>query len=349
MHRAGRESGSEGAPGRSKRAVRSWILYDFANSIYPAVITATVFQIYYVGTIVGGADGVGELWWGRAVAASALIVALTSPLLGAIADRSGARKRFFAAYVAMCLAGVGLMTTLEPGMIVAAFLVFVIANVGFESANVFYNAYLPDIVSPERLGRTSGYGYGLGYLGSALGLLIVLPFAKAGQLEIVWLIVIVFFALFSVPAFRHLPADGGSGLGVRQAALAGIADFRRITAEVWGDRNLRRFLFAFFFYIDGVLTIIVMGRRHRHGDLRIRPAGRHHPLPDRAVIGAGRGLRDGEAHRHAGAEEGADRRALPVGCGRDRGVFRAEPRMFSTAWPWPRDSDWGRCSRRAAH
>lgn len=258
MRRTGEERGGGGAPRRDKRAVRSWILYDFANSIYPAVITTAVFPVFYQGAIVGGADGVGELWWGRAVAASALIVALTSPLLGAIADRSGARKRLFAAYVAMCLAGVGLMTTLEPGMIVAGFLVFVIANVGFESANVFYNAYLPAIVPPERLGRTSGYGYGLGYLGSALGLLIVLPFAKEGQLDMAWLIVIAFFAIFSIPAFRFLPQDRQGGMGIGQAAARGFADFRRITAEVWRDRNLRRFLFAFFFYIDGVLTIIVM-------------------------------------------------------------------------------------------
>ena len=258
MRRAGQERGGEGAPRHDKRAVRSWILYDFANSTYPAVVTTAVFPLYYAGTIVGGADGVGELWWGRAVAASALIVALTSPLLGAIADRSGVRKRFFAAYVAICLAGVGLMTTLEPGMIVAGFLVFVIANVGFESANVFYNAYLPDIVPPERLGRASGYGYGLGYLGSALGLLLVLPFAREGRMEVVWAIVITYFAIFSIPAFLFLPKDSRGGMGIRQAARKGVADFKRITAEVWGDRNLRRFLFAFFFYIDGVLTIIVM-------------------------------------------------------------------------------------------
>lgn len=243
---------------QDKRTVRSWVLYDFANSIYPAVVTTAVFPLFYRGRIVGGEGGLGELWWGWAVAASALIVAFTSPLLGAIADRSGARKRFLAFYVVTCLIGVALMTTLEPGMIVAGFLFFIIANVGFESANVFYNAYLPDIVPAERIGRTSGYGYGLGYLGSALGLLLVLPFAQAGQMEVVWLIVIAFFAVFSIPAFRHLPTGSSGGMGIGQAAAKGLADFRRITAEVWGQKNLRRFLFSFFFYIDGVLTIIVM-------------------------------------------------------------------------------------------
>ena len=241
-----------------KRTVRSWVLYDFANSIYPAVVTTVVFPFFYRGTVVGGEGGVAELWWGWAVAASAVIVACTSPLLGAVADRSGARKRFLAFYVVTCLIGVALMTTLGPGMIVAGFLFFIIANVGFESANVFYNAYLPDIVPSERLGRTSGHGYGLGYLGSALGLLLVLPIALQERMELVWLVVIAFFAIFSIPAFRFLPKDAGGGMGIVQAASKGVADFRRIAAEVWGYANLRRFLTAFFFYIDGVLTIIVM-------------------------------------------------------------------------------------------
>ena len=241
-----------------KRTVRAWVLYDFANSIYPAVVTTAVFPIFYRGTIVGGEGGLGELWWGWAVAASAIIVALTSPLLGAIADRGGARKRFLGFYVATCLVGVALMTTLQPGMIVAGFLCFVVANVGFESANVFYNAYLPDIVPSERLGRTSGYGFGLGYLGSALGLILVLPLAQAGRIELVWLTVIAYFAIFSIPAFLFLPRDRRGGMGIGRAAAKGFADLKRITAEVWGHTNLRRFLFAFFFYIDGVLTIIVM-------------------------------------------------------------------------------------------
>ncbi len=241
-----------------KRTVRAWIGYDFANSIFPAVVTTAVFPRFYRGVVVGGEGGLGELWWGMAVAASAIIVALTSPLLGAIADRGGARKPFLAFYVTCCLAGVALMTTLQPGMVVAGFFIFLLANVGFESANVFYNAYLPDIVPPERLGRVSGYGYGMGYLGSALGLLAVLNFAQRGEFELVWLTVVAFYLIFAIPAFRFLPADRRSGTGIARAAVMGLADFKRIAADVWGDRNLRRFLFAFFFYIDGVLTIIVM-------------------------------------------------------------------------------------------
>lgn len=242
---------------RKKAPARAWILYDFANSIYPAVITA-VFSVFYRGTVVGGEGGLGELWWSWAVAVSALIVACTSPLLGAIADRGGTRKRFLAGCVAACLIGVALMTALEPGMIVVGAIIFVISNVGFESANVFYNAYLPDIVPTDRLGRTSGYGYGLGYLGSALGLLLVLPFAQSGRVDLVWITIIVFFTIFSIPAFLYLPNDRLGGMNIGEAAVKGIADFKRISADVWGHVNLRRFLLAYFFYIDGVLTIIVV-------------------------------------------------------------------------------------------
>ena len=250
--------GAVSPPEYNKRTVRAWVSYDFANSIYPAVVTTAVFPIFYRGMVVGGEGGLGELWWGWAVALSAIVVALTMPLLGTIADRSGTRKRFLAFYVTCCLAGVALMTTLQPGMIVAGFFFFLLANVGFESANVFYNAYLPDIVPPERLGRVSGYGFGLGYLGSALGLIIVLPLARSGQIELVWITVVAFFLIFAIPAFRFLPADPKGGIGIAQAVAKGFADFKRIASDVWGDRNLRRFLFAFFFYIDGVLTIIVM-------------------------------------------------------------------------------------------
>ncbi|MDE2653401.1 MAG: MFS transporter [Gemmatimonadota bacterium] len=241
-----------------KRTVRSWVLYDFANSIYPAVITTAVYPLFYVGVVVNDEGGRGEFWWGLAVSLSALLVAFSSPLLGAIADRSGVRKKFFGFYVAVCLIGVALMTTLQPGMVIAGFLFFVIANVGFESAVVFYNAYLPDIAPPEQLGEVSGKGFGWGYLGSALGLLLVLPFGMQEQYHLIWPTVVAFFILFSIPAFRVLPADGPGQMRVGQAAIHGIRKVKALAAEVWRIPNMRRFLFAYFFFIDGVLTIIAM-------------------------------------------------------------------------------------------
>ena len=241
-----------------KKKVGAWALFDFANSVYPAVMTTAVFPLFYVGVVVGSDGGDGDWWWGRAVSLSALIVAISAPLLGAIADRAGGRKKFMLSYVGVCLVGVAMMSTLEAGMVVRGFLLFVIANVGFESALVFYNAYLPDIAPPEKRGWVSGLGFGVGYLGSAIGLVMVLPFAQASQHEVVWLLVAGFFLLFSVPAFLFLPADKKGDMTVPEAARWGLTHFKTIVGEVWRLRELRNFLFAFFFYIDGVLTIIVM-------------------------------------------------------------------------------------------
>ena len=241
-----------------KKQVGAWALFDFGNSVYPAVITTAVFPLFYKGVVVGSDVAQGDLWWGLSVSASALIVAMSAPLLGAISDRGGARKKFMLFYVGLCLIGVVMMSTLEAGMVVRGFLVFVVANVGFESAMVFYNAYLPDIVPPEKRGQVSGLGFGVGYLGSAIGLVMVLPVVRAGQYEVAWFLVAGFFLIFSAPAFLFLPADDGGDMTVPAAARWGLINFKKIVGEVWQLTELRNFLFAFFFYIDGVLTIIVM-------------------------------------------------------------------------------------------
>ena len=241
-----------------KKKVGAWALFDFANSVYPAVMTTAVFPLFYVGVVVGNDAGQGDWWYGRAISLSALIVASWAPLLGAIADRGGGRKKFMLFYVGLCLVGVSMMSTLEVGMVVRGFILFVVANVGFESTLVFYNAYLLDIAPPEKQGWVSGLGFGVGYLGSAIGLLMVLPFARDERWEVVWFLVAGFFLIFSLPAFLFLPADEKGDMTVPEAARWGLTHFKTIVGEVWRQRELRNFLFAFFFYIDGVLTIIVM-------------------------------------------------------------------------------------------
>ena len=254
-------AGGDDAEATRRRQVRSWVLFDFANSIYPAVMTTAVFPVYYVSAVVGGEGGEGELWWGTAVSLSALVVALSAPLLGAVADRCGLRKRFLAVYVGLCLVGVSLLATVGPGMALAGFALFVVANIGFEGALVFYNAYLSDITPPEERGSVSGYGFGWGYLGSALGLVLALLFLQVlfvDRIEAVWLLVAGFFLLFSIPAFRNLPSDKRGGMRVGEAAAWGTRRFLVTVREVWALGDLRRFLTSYFFYIDGILTIIVM-------------------------------------------------------------------------------------------
>lgn len=240
-----------------RKQVGAWALFDFANSAYPAVIQTAVFSYYYTSVIVGNEDGRGTGWWGAAGSTSVFLVALSAPFLGAIADRGGVRKRFMLVFTALCVVGVTLFTFLEPGMAVAGFVLYVVANFGFESSLVFYNAYLPDIAPKEKQGWVSGLGFGIGYLGSILGLVLALAFVP-DRMDLVWVSTAAFFALFSIPTFLVLPADRRTGVGVMEAARWGLTNFRAIVTEVLKHRELRRFLLAFFFYIDGILTVIVM-------------------------------------------------------------------------------------------
>jgi len=240
----------------NRRHVAVWALYDFANSVYPAVITSTVFAVYFANVLVGNDTGIGDAWWGRVGAVSVAFVALTSPILGSIADRAGVRKRLLALYTALCVIATSAFVLLEPGMVWTAFFVAVVANIGFEGALVFYNAYLPDIAPREYRGRVSGIGFAVGYAGSAFGLAVALPLVAAEAYDTLWLVVAVSFAVISLPAFAILPADKPGGTTVRKAAWDGITGFRRMVDDVLREPELRKFLLAFFIYIDGVLTVI---------------------------------------------------------------------------------------------
>lgn len=241
----------------NRKQVASWCLFDFANSSYSAVIAAVVFQVYYINKIVGNADGQGDLWWGRAISASMLLVSVSSPFVGGLADHAGLRKRLLGVYTATCVAAVAGFTLLEPGAYLAGFFLILMANVGMEGGVVFYNSFLPRIAPPQYQGRVSGWGFGVGYTGSIIALLIALPLAKAGRFDAIWVMVAVFFAVCSLPAFLVLPGDERSGFGAAAAARSGYAGAMRTLREIWGRRQARRFLLAYLIYEDGVNTVII--------------------------------------------------------------------------------------------
>lgn len=240
----------------NRRHVAAWAWYDFANSIYPAVITATVFSVYFAGVIVGNDDGRGDFVWGLAVSTSAGIVAATSPIMGAIADRSGLRKQLLVTYSVVCALATASFWFLQPGMVWIGFALVLVANTAFEGALVFYNAYLPEIAPPEERGRVSGIGYSVGYLGSAVGLAVAIPFIQAEQYRLLWVVVATLYLVFALPSFLILPNDTLRVHGVGEAAREGVKGFIETLKEVRDDPQLRRFLLAFFLYIDGVLTVI---------------------------------------------------------------------------------------------
>lgn len=238
------------------KRVLAWCLFDFANSAYSAVIVTAVFSVYFARTIVGNETGRGDLLWGWVISISMAAVALTGPVLGAAADRAGARKRLFLFFTALCIGCVALFTTIKPGMVAWAFGLAVLANFGFESAQVYYNAYLPDIAPRERQGFVSGLGFGIGYLGSVAGLLLAIPLARAQRFDLIWLAVAGFFAVFAFPAFLGLPSDRPGAAPFGAAARDAVRRVRQLIGDVLAVRELRRFLLAFFVYFDGIETTI---------------------------------------------------------------------------------------------
>jgi UMF1 family MFS transporter len=241
----------------NRKQVLSWCLFDFANSSYSAVISAVVFQVYYINSIVGNDGGRGDLWWGAAISASMLFVSLTSPFLGGIADYAGLRKRLLAFYTNICILAVAGFTLLTPGAALFGFLLVVIANIGMEGGLVFYNSFLPQIAPVAYQGRVSGWGFGVGYAGSILSLLFALPLAKAGRFDNIWLMVAGFFAIFSLPAFAFLPPDGHTGVRASHAGIMGIRNAWTVLREVWSRAEPRKFLIAYLIFEDGVNTVIV--------------------------------------------------------------------------------------------
>ena len=239
-----------------RKSLAAWALYDFANSVYAAVIPATIFGVYFVQVIVGNEGGRGDAWWANVASVSVLFVAISSPVLGAIADTAGVRKKMLFLYTYLCIAAVALFTTIEPGMVLWGFTLAVLANIGFEGALVYYNAYLPDLAPRGREGSISALGYGVGYIGSIIGLVVALPLVSRERFDLTWLAVALLFAVTSVPSFLFLPPDRPGTKTLTRAATDGITGFRKIVGEVLAERELYRFLLAFFFYIDGVLTVI---------------------------------------------------------------------------------------------
>jgi UMF1 family MFS transporter len=240
----------------NRRAVAAWTLYDFANSSFAAVVMATIYAAYYAGFVVGNERGEGDLWWGRVVSLSMAIVAISSPVLGTVADRAGVRKPLFVGFTLLSVAATALMATVEPGMVARGFVLGVLGNVGFEGALVYYNSWLTELAPPERQGRLSGWGFAVGYAGSVVALVAALPFVQRGAVHGAFAVTAALFLVFALPAFVFLPRPPGTAVPVSVAAREGLAETLASLRAVLANVGLRRFFAAYFVYEDAMNTVI---------------------------------------------------------------------------------------------
>ena len=264
-------TGTNGKDNTARRAIWSWALYDFANSPFTTLIVTFVYATYFTEAI--AADSVsGTALWSRGITITALIVAAVSPALGALADRGGYRKLFVLCATVACAAATAALYTVLPGQVVAALALVIVANVAFELGGVFYNAFLPDIAPPERIGTVSGWAWGLGYIGGLAALAVALvtlvqpetPWfgfsTEAGEnIRATNLLVAAWFLLFSLPLFVWVREDrsrkSASGRVVRDA----YAQLRQTFTEIRRYSQIVRFLVARLVYNDGLVTIFAFG------------------------------------------------------------------------------------------
>ena len=238
----------------------AWYLYDFGNSAYAAVILLAVYSAYFKGTVVGGAEG--SRYWGIAVGIAMLVVAIISPILGAIADFSASKKRFLFIFSAITWVFTGLLFFVEKGDVLFGMLFFIIAEIGYRSGQVFYNSLLPEIAEPEDMGRVSGNGWAIGSLGGILALLILLPvIVIVGGTFVVRLSLVftsIYFAIAALPAFlwikeKAVPSNLPDGENIFSVAFSRIIQ----TFKTLGDyKDFLRFIIAFLVYNDGILMAL---------------------------------------------------------------------------------------------
>jgi UMF1 family MFS transporter len=265
-----------------RSAVASWIFFDWAAQPFFTLITTFVFAPYFA-THVASDPASGQSLWGFATAAAGLVIALLSPVLGAIADASGRRKPWIAAFGALLVIGSCLMWFGKPGdvgVIPPLLVAYGIATIGAEFATVFNNAMMPTLVPPDRIGRLSGTGWATGYVGGILSLILVLGFLAAspetgrtlfgftplfgldpvthqgdrisGPLTGIW------FIIFVLPMFLLTP-DYPAKLRWREALREGLTDLRQTLLELPKQKSIAAFLLANMIYTDGLVSLFAFG------------------------------------------------------------------------------------------
>lgn len=266
-----------------RRSVVAWIFFDWSAQPFFTLVTTFVFAPFFASALASD-PAEGQALWGYATGLAGLAIALLSPLLGGIADRTGPRKPWIAVFGAMLVIGSGMLWFARPGSpwaVPIALTGFVIGTIGAEFATTFNNAMMTRLVPPEKLGRLSGTGWAVGYLGGLISLALTLGLLAAdpqtgktlaglsplfgldaaaregdrfsGPLTALW------FVIFVAPMFLLTPDTPRSGIPLKEAAAGGLARLKATVAELPSLPGLGRFLLANMIYQDGLVALFAFG------------------------------------------------------------------------------------------
>ena len=254
-----------------KLTIFSWSMYDFANQPFTTLIVTFIYGTYFTKVIAEN-EIMGTLLWSRGIAITAIVVALLSPIMGAIADNGGFRKRYLIFWTWVSIVGALLLWFPVNGQVVFALTAFIIGNIGFEMGSVFCNAFLPDIAPKEKIGRISGYGWSFGYVGGlislAMGLVLFinpevpifnLDKSNYEHIRATNIMVAVWFALFSIPTFLNVQENHKKSSKKQNLISNSFKDLKQTFQNIRKYKELTRFLIARLIYNDGLITIFAFG------------------------------------------------------------------------------------------
>ena len=247
---------------RFTKAEKSWIMYDWANSIYATNIMAAIFPIYFAMQ----ANETGNKLYGFAVSAAALVVAVLAPILGAIGDFSGMKKKLFAGFLVLGLVFTAVMAAFEDWRLMLVG--FILSRIGFSGSCLFYDSFLTDVTTPERMDRVSSWGYAMGYIGGStipfiISIAVMLLLNQSVlSYKIAILIVVVWWALFSIPFLKNVKQQYSVEDAPQALAKEAFRNAWKTFKDILKDKKILFFIIAYFFYIDGVDTIISMATNY---------------------------------------------------------------------------------------
>ena len=246
----------------------SWILYDVGNSAFVLIIVTTIMPIFFKDIASKGIpDYISTANWGFANSAASLVLAIIAPVLGAFADYKDRKKKFFNLFLLLGFIFTLLLTRVGEGDWVLCIWLFILARIGWAGANIFYDAFIVDVTDGSRMDRVSTHGYAWGYIGSVIPFLVIIGLLMSAsdgsgalpefQAKVGFIIVAAWWLVFSIPIVRNvrqvhfIPISSSSFLG-------GFKRLWKTFAEIRRHKQVFMFLLAYFFYIDGVDTVITM-------------------------------------------------------------------------------------------
>jgi len=232
-----------------------WTLFDFANTSYSIIVVTFIYAVYFKQTVAEGKP-IGDFYWSLGTSISMLITAIISPVLGAIADHSAGKKRFLLFFTLICIVSTSLLYFVNKGNILSGLILFILANIGFEAGLVFYDSFLPEITKPKNYGRVSGYGFAMGYLGSFTTLAIIYPFIQKQMIREIFPLSALIFLIFAIPLFVFIKDSRKKIEKENSFFKIGFSRVINTISNLKSYKNLSLFLLSFFFFIEGVNTVI---------------------------------------------------------------------------------------------